>query len=257
MAQTPDGTPYVEGSDFVSGYPAVSQALAEQIDALRRMQPVGMITPYAGELKSADDLAAIDGWLPCDGKAYKRADFPDLYTRMSVWQVHTGFPPDTPNGSPNTANFYVPDFRGRSPIGAASGFGDNPIAPVKDVELGQRPGDWRTQNHTHSMGVSETSGREVGMSSAGNALWNVYWTDWSADYQNGLAGAAYNYQPSTGVNFIVWTGVATVGKSPISGVELAPVTTRMMIEARLEEAGISEDEIEMLRDQLAALKDGE
>ena len=258
MAQTPDGTPYVEGSDFVSGWPSVSKALADQIDALRRMQPVGMITPYAGELNSADDLAAIDGWLPCDGKAYKRADFPDLYTRMSPWQVQSGFPPDTPNGSPNTSNFYVPDLRGRSPIGIGGG------GIAREWQLGERWGDYRTGWHLHDIQYNRETTGNVGPSDGGTTNFGVAVTAGmsgnafraSGATAGAAEGVAGNYSPATGVNFLVWTGTTTIGKSPISGVEIAPITTRMMIEARLEEADITEDDIAMLRDQLAALKDG-
>lgn len=287
VAQTPDGTPYVEGSDFVSGYPAVSQALAEQIDALRRMQPVGMITPYAGELNTADDLAAVDGWLPCDGKAYKRGDFPELYTRMSIWQVHTGFPPDTPNGSPNTANFYVPDFRGRSPIGATA-IGDTDTGPsgnpVYPWQLGERWGDKRVGDHIHTINykndtyqaLSSGTGSEnrtihiSGVSNSANSgisnLMEAATGFATVSHNSGAMstrldrlplGSAINFQPSTGVNFLIWTGTTTTGKSPISGVEVAAITTRQMIEARMQDAGISDEQMAMLREQLTALRDEE
>ncbi len=268
MAVTSDGTPFVEPGDSIAAYPTVSQELAAVIDSLRAMIPAGAIFPYAGK-------TAPEGYLMCDGKAYNRADFYDLYQVMSDWVGQWG---GFPGG--NSAQFFVPDFRGRSPIGAASGFGDNPTAPVKDVILGQRPGDWRTATHYHplfSAGNWGDPGKNsdyapASLSAPVGPLGGSYpqyviamdqpagtpQPDWwvaGATRENSGRGIGHNIHPSTGVNFIVWTGTTTTGKNPVPGVELAPVTTRMMIEARLQEAGMGEEEIEMLREQLAALKE--
>lgn len=263
MATTPDGTPFVEPGDSIAAYPSVSQELAAVIDSLRTMIPAGAIFPYAGKL-------APEGYLMCDGKAYNRGDFFDLYNVMAEWVGQWG---GFPNG--DSTLFFVPDFRGRSPIGVASGFATVTAAPepnanpVADVNLGQRLGDWRVGDHRHSLDwkgsldpmyaysaspgtgllalntVANTSPLYAG--NLGHQLGGV-WTNFAF-------GQDHNRQPSTGVNFIVWTGTTTAGKNPVPGVELAPVTTRQMIETRLEQAGIGEEEIEMLREQLAALKE--
>ncbi len=251
MAVTSDGTPYVEPGDAISAYPVVSQELAAVIDSLRTMIPVGSIFPYAGK-------TAPEGWLMCDGKAYTRTDFTDLYVIMAEWVGQWG---GFPNG--NSQQFYVPDFRGRSPIGTATITGAGPVAPI---DLGVRSGDWKTGRHGHEIVKWANDATRVG-GSGGTGAWGVTLTantggpgtplfahSVSPD-DHGANGLGHNFHPVTGVNFIVWTGTTTAGKSPVPGTELAPVTTRMMIEARLEQAGIGEEEIEMLREQLAALKE--
>ena len=251
-----NGTPILTNDSLISDVPPYTQALAAtgvgggvKDSKFNNLQPadpispfpIGMLAPFMGE-------NAPDGWLLCDGRSYDAAYF------YALAEANPDFHGD--------GVFRVPDLRGRSPIGAASGFGsgENVTAPVRDVALGERPGDWRVHNHTHSLGVSETSGREAGFSSAGNALWNVYWVNWSGDAFNYMAGIGYNVQPSTGVNFIVYTGRPTLDTNGDilpecgQGAEIAPMTTRMMIEARLAAKGIGEEEIKMLKEQLEEIK---
>lgn len=199
--------------------------------------PVGMIAPYMG-------ATSPDRWLICDGSEYDPADLPELYAVNSAFHAT-----DAPG------EFRVPDLRGRSPIGAASGFG-SPQAPVRDVALGDRPGDWRVPYHRHFLPTTNTGGGYPA----------ILYHDSTADINHiggGLTGnprpdsmdtngTGANTHPSTGVNFIVYAGRPTVGISPLS--ELAPVTTRMMIEARMAAKGIGEEEIKMLKEQLEELK---
>ena len=272
MAVTTDGTPYVEPGDAISAYPVVSQELAAVIDSLRTMIPVGSIFPYAGK-------TAPEGWLMCDGKAYTRTDFYDLYVIMADWVGQWG---GFPNG--NSQQFFVPDFRGRSPMGTNPGgndetWGASSSPTSHSADLGERAGDWRVHNHDHRVtgtawaGVRMALGTEVAASALQpgsgmqtvqyglNASEVVYARTDPRDAGYGLwpglplEGQGQNLPPVTAVNFIVWTGTTTAGKSPVPGTELAPVTTRQMIEARLEQAGIGDEEIEMLRAQLAALKE--
>ena len=68
-------------------------------------------------------------------------------------------------------------------------------------------------------------------------------------------GTGHNYQPSTGVNFLIYAGQDTFAikdRDDLGNVDA--VTTRSMIEARLAEAGIGEEEIKMLKEQLEELK---
>lgn len=245
MAVTSDGTPYVEPGDAISAYPVVSQELAAVIDSLRTMIHPGTIFPYAGR-------TAPEGYLLCDGKAYTRTDFYDLYQVMSDWVGQWG---GFPNG--DSTLFFVPDMRGRSPIGV----GGSGIA--REWQIGERWGDGKTGWHLHDIQYNREVTTPVGPVDGGTANYGVQVqanTSGNAFRASGATtapadGVGGNYHPSTGVNFIVWTGTTTAGKTPVPGVELPPLTTRMMIEARLEEAGIGEEEIEMLREQLAALKE--
>ena len=232
MAVTSDGTPYVEPGDAISAFPVVSQELAAVIDSLRTMIPAGAIFPYAGK-------TAPEGYLFCDGKAYNRGDFFDLYNVMAEWAGQWG---GFPNG--NSALFFVPDLRGRSPIGTGGG------GAARNWALGERWGDQQVGLHYHPYGGSDI--QHAAAPGHGTAFSQRY------EFATGIntnGGAGGNYQPSTGVNFIVWTGTTTAGKPPVQGVELAPVTTRMMIEARLEEVGIGEEEREVLREHLATLQE--
>lgn len=264
MAVTTDGTPYVEPGDAISAYPVVSQELAAVIDSLRTMIPVGSIFPYAGK-------TAPEGWLMCDGKAYTRADFYDLYVIMAEWAGQWG---GFPNG--NSQQFYVPDFRGRSPLGPGKSHTD----ATGDFALGSRPGDFVVGSHSHRVHIAAAGDAYMtGWPGGGGTLTSLIRNqsdvtshmvgaedhrlvagtqpNWYTPDPYNRAGLGDNYHPATVVNFIVWSGTTTTGKSPVSGTELAPVTTRMMIEARLEQAGISDEEIQMLRDQLGALKEAD
>ena len=195
--------------------------------------PPGIISPFMG-------TTAPDGWLICDGSEYDPADLPELYAVNSAFH--------------NDATFRVPDLRGRSPIGT----GGEGVA--KAWTLGERFGDKRVGSHVHQNIVGWGGGL------GGHPYWDG--TSDKAPYGLGTAtgniveagvsvayGFGENYQPSTGVNFIVYAGRSTAGISPLS--ELAPVTTRMIIEERLAKAGISEEEVKMLKEQLEALKTAE
>lgn len=243
MAVTSDGTPYVEPGDAISAYPVVSQELAAVIDSLRQMIPAGAIFPYAGK-------TAPEGYLMCDGKAYNRADFYELYEVMADWVGQWG---GWPSG--NSTRFFVPDFRGRAPWGVNPSMDD----VLMDVGLGQRAGDRKPPYHVHlAPGENLPTLYQSGGSPAqgwnapgdfSNSTFTSPAYDQSAQPHNGLS----QMLPYTGVNFIVYTATTTAGKST-TGEQLPLVTTRQMIEARLEEAGIGEEEIKMLREQLKELE---
>ena len=80
------------------------------------IQKLGSIT-YAGGTRYF--------WLPCDGTAYSRTLYDDLYD-----VIGTNF--GDGNGS---TTFNVPDFRGRTPIGTGTGTGNN----LYDAASGSEP----------------------------------------------------------------------------------------------------------------------
>ena len=226
--------------------------------------PVGMITPYMG-------TTAPDRWLICDGSQYDPSDLPELYAVNGAF--HESHP-----------EFRVPDLRGRVPLGQTrNADGTNPPDfpdmpggawdnPVCAIGLGQRWGDWRVGNHQHIITQSANGGDIIGVQPTGSGLQmrmvqavagnapypegglNTYPVPLASDpnhrYPHGLA---YNLSPYAGVNFIVYAGRPTAGITPISS--MPAVTTRMMIESRLAEADISEEEVKMLKEQLATLKE--
>lgn len=97
--------------------------------------PVGSLQAYAG-------ANAPTGWLLCDGSSYSTSVYPDLYSVLGY----------TYGGSAGT--FYVPDLRGRMPIGAGN---DGTAANNATRTRGDKGGDTRIQSHTHSGTVGTTN----------------------------------------------------------------------------------------------------
>ncbi len=64
--------------------------------------PSGMVVSYAGPLTQVPD-----GWLPCDGRALKSADFPTLYNRIGTTYGNGS----AGMGAGSGTNFNVPDLR--------------------------------------------------------------------------------------------------------------------------------------------------
>ena len=246
--------PYVAPEDDLQSTPATIKALAEAVVAeLELATPVGAISPYMGDV-------APDGWLICDGSEYDPADLPELYA------VNSAFHADDAPGE-----FRVPDFRGRAPFGVTGAGVDTGDDEILDpIGLGTRWGDARVPTHNHDIvnqgGGAITSSDGAGINHAIHFAMHCYGngadpisaigrnTGFGANNDGRFTpiGGGRNMPPYTGVNFIVYAGRPTTGISPLS--ELAPVTTRDMIEARLAQAGIGEEEVKMLKEQLEEIK---
>lgn len=65
--------------------------------------PKGMITPFAG-------TTAPPGWLICDGSTFSATAYPQLAAVLG-----------NTYGAVSGDNYYLPDLRGRAPIGAGTG----------------------------------------------------------------------------------------------------------------------------------------
>jgi len=234
----PNGTPILTNDSLISDVPPYTQAMAAA-----SLMPVGAIIPYMG-------TTTPDFWLACDGSRYNPDDLPELYAANGDFH-DSEFP----------GEFRVPDLRARLLMGAGGGAHHGTDKSTSDVNIvpGQRSGHQRPPIHYHSIAVGNPaapSGNKYvtvqGDAAVGGA---AVWT-----YQNHSAiGVTYssplseNFPPFTGVAFIVYAGRSTAGITPIA--DMAPVTTRQMIETRLAEAGIGEEEIKMLKEQLATLKE--
>jgi microcystin-dependent protein len=72
-----------------------------QLDGI---QPVGSIVPYGGNVNSISLIPK--GWLLCDGTQFSSTTYPDLGLLLG----------DT-HGPVNGTMHYLPDFRGRTPVG--------------------------------------------------------------------------------------------------------------------------------------------
>ncbi|SAI74734.1 Phage Tail Collar Domain [Bordetella ansorpii] len=118
--------------------------------------PVGIVIPYAGPLAATDTGAAIDidqiraglsrhGWLYCDGSAYSKQAYWELY---GVIGTRFGSNGDT---------FNVPDLRGRFVRGVDGGAGNDPDAGSRSAKpdsgaTGDTVGSWQAdafQGHEH------------------------------------------------------------------------------------------------------------
>jgi microcystin-dependent protein len=102
--------------------------------------PPGMIAPYVG-------AAAPGGWLLCDGSQVSQTTYAALYAAIGVNKF----------GTDTGGNFYLPDLRGRVPVGqapaAAGGNADvQTIGNTEGAAIGSR-----RPKHLHSTSVSETT----------------------------------------------------------------------------------------------------
>lgn len=107
--------------------PASVKELLESIKAaISRQVPVGTVVAYGGDAskQAVKDKLLKQGWLVCDGAAYKKAEFGDLYEAIEQLFGDGGFV-DTPPGQwvkSSGMDFNVPDMRGRFIRGVNSGF---------------------------------------------------------------------------------------------------------------------------------------
>jgi microcystin-dependent protein len=83
--------------------------------------PIGAVTSFGGNVASPAIATALrnEGWLPCDGKSYAQADYPDLHA--VILSAHGG----------DATNFNVPNLRGRWTRGTnhAAGTGSSTVDP--------------------------------------------------------------------------------------------------------------------------------
>lgn len=95
---------------------------------------IGEIIEFAG-ISSPDPK-----WLDCDGSSLLRSDYPDLFTIIG-----------TTYGSVDSTHFSLPDFRGRTRVGAGTGAGLSPR--VVGDNFGQETHQLTTSelaSHSHS-----------------------------------------------------------------------------------------------------------
>lgn len=271
--------PYIAPEDDLQSTPATIKALAEAVVAeLELATPVGAISPFMG-------TTAPDGWLICDGSEYDPADLPELHAVSSAFHNDATFRvPDLRGRSPVGAHSIPND----NVLGATTTVGErqgdwrtkahshavvpnqNAGTPLLDPPYnggtinewsnysGQpmvtQPTDQNGNSKPH--GVRRTNITEAQGTGPGDSNTVIVAYHHSAYMHEAYAAHGVEHQdPQTVVNYIVYAGRSTAGISPLS--ELAPVTTRMMIESRLAKAGIGEEEVKMLKEQLEALKTAE
>jgi len=283
----PNGTPILTNDSLISDVPPYTQALAatgvgggvsgikdskfndlQPADPVTQY-PVGVVQMWSGwYVERFDDypwsqtvVPVPNGWLLCDGRTYD----PDYFTALH--EVCPAFK----GGS----TFRVPDLRGRMPVGMTFGLewdGDYD-RPIKAIYTpGEMHGDWRLQRHMHYV---EPTAKSNEFNPSGGDDWyctftpngngliyppEKHRTTYNIPAKDGAYGLGENMPPYTAINFIIYTGKPTLDENGDilpecgQGPEEPYATTRQMIEQRLAEDGISEDEVTMLREQLEEIK---
>ena len=239
--------PTLELADSTFGHLLPNTAHFDQIE----MFPVGMIISWVGDYGQVPN-----GWLLCHGQNLTgyETDLLRLYQIMPDYHG-VGF-------------FHTPDFRGRSPMGVGGGEGPGTATGETTIRLGQRTGHQLPPDHGHSIAVGNPvtpQGNRRFITAHGDAAHGgnavlTYAPVWTTGPESGLGQARHsflteNLMPITGVNFLIYCGQDTLAikdRDDLGNVDA--VTTRAMIEARLAEKGISEEQVKMLKEQLEELK---
>ena len=178
--------------------------------------PSGVVT---GEIKMWPSASAPSGYLMCNGGTFSSVDYPALASLLGdTFGTHSG------------TTYYLPDFRGRSPVGVGSAV---PAVGGNTYAMGQKWGDERMQQHNHGVsdpghGHTFSGGRAVTWAavngvatdiwfdtyaSGGRAPGNMlemgsWWNTVQGAYtgvtiQNSGSGNAQNVHPVLGINYII------------------------------------------------------
>ena len=175
--------------------------LADAIDQLAAL----FFTP--GDLRPTGSSKPRAGWLLCDGGAYVREEYVDLFDAIGV-----AF-----GAGDGATTFNVPDLRGRAPVGAGTGAGltNRPLGAsggeeVHALAAGEMP--------SHGHGVSDPT-HAHGVADPGHSHdfggWRAAVTStdyWNPKQVSGGNQANVPYIPTTGnVSTIMGTGAAGTG----------------------------------------------
>lgn len=198
---SPQASHHVQGSAIISGTLTLAGAL---------VQPTGIVQMYTGS-------TAPTGWLLCDGSLVNKTAYAALYTLLgSTYGVET------------VSQFYLPDMRGRSPLGVGAGsglsaraLGGSGGAETHTLSISEMPShnhggltDWMNQNWSHSHSVNfnnSTNGSGMAQESGQGVVDGTYSTN-SADINHkhsitseGGGGGHNNMHPFLVMNFIIKT----------------------------------------------------
>lgn len=158
-------------------------------------------TVITGEIKMWPTATLPAGYLFCTGGTFLSTDYPNLATLLGdTYGTHSG------------TTYYLPDFRGRSPLGPGIVSPDQGNGYV--FSLGQKYGEQRhiisvaeMPSHQHAAPYTASGWHAWTITGAGGAAYlvqsggNVNVTDGAA----GGSGSHENMHPILGVNFIIKT----------------------------------------------------
>jgi microcystin-dependent protein len=134
--------------------------------------PAGMVLAWAGNNPPK-------GYLLCDGKSYRRSDFPDLFRSIgTIW------------GGDAVELFKVPDLRGRFLRGVDAGAGRDLEAPVRKGDdgspIGDKPGSVQNdamEIHRHNDSGHSHSYTTLLEQPGDDDQANQAWSQWSIDHK--------------------------------------------------------------------------
>lgn len=146
--------------------------------------PIG----FTGEVKMWPMSTPPAGWLVCDGSLAKKADYPRLWRLLGdTW------------GTSTTTQFYVPNFKGRVPVGYDS-------TQTEFNAIAKTGGDKYMQAHSHLGKTDSTQGAASGWGD-GNASAlrsnNAAYTLYSQQTSTAGTGGSENLQPYAVLLFII------------------------------------------------------
>ena len=195
-----EGEPNLVNADTLGGIPAEEYVTIHNIPSTNNTLKAGFIYPLAS-------MTVPEGFLLCDGTAYNRAEYPELFAAIGTMY-------GAGNGS---TTFNVPNLQTRVPVGAGEGY-----------ELGSTGGEAEhtltvdeMPSHTHNVPYNISS------TTSGSAAYRLTSPEsgTATIRANGGDQPHNNMQPYTVVHYIIATGKDT-GVSVtdiITGVQALPL----------------------------------
>lgn len=169
-----------------------------------------------GEIKAFGGSVAPEGWRICNGDVISRTDYSELFGVIGT----------TYGGGDGSNTFAIPDFRGRTAIGA----GENEATGHTAHALGQSGGEeshsltvgeMPSHSHAAAWGAFCYSDQGAFINAGGipgsgtrkyvttvNTAGTISWQGSTGGAYNAYGSAHNVMQPYTTINYIIYTGVA-------------------------------------------------
>lgn len=160
---------------------------------------IGFVEMFAG-------FSAPMGFVICNGQALDKVKYANLYS--VIGDVYT------PTSHSDSSTFCVPDFSGRSPLGACINYPLGVFGGEDKVTLSEN----EIPNHTHLLNASSSMGTSNDPSNrifANTGAFDNEYASGSGDVQlsdsvvssAGGGQAHNNMHPYLSINFVIYTGI--------------------------------------------------